>query len=300
MTSETPSVSHARFSAAAGAAAFLICMWGMAFAGADSSGKKTIKSVKPVFSVSVPDSMSIHPAAHPSASAATAKDSAVRKTDTAHHAAGAAPAGSVKDSTHTVPLPETQQTAVRPGPKTAADTITAEAHASVAKSPAKIAVPQKKQKPFKHMFLFRIIIFLGSIVLIAAAIRFVKKQKSAPRFLTTTRLSVMDKEVQLACRYIEKNFADPDLSVKNVCQDLVTGEAFLEALMERELGVTVGDFISHVRINKAKQILAKDPSAGSDAIARETGFANSAVFLAVFKKLTGTPFEMYADQRRKT
>jgi AraC-like DNA-binding protein len=308
MPSDRPSVSsQVRISPVLGAVIVLICLGGIAFAaagGTDGQAKKTTtKAAKPVFSVSGPDSSVTLKVAHPSIHSAQATAPSVRKADTSHHAvAEGVAAAVVKDSApvHPVPLPESQRSVVLPEPKKAVDTILKETPVSVAKAPVKAAVSLKKHIPLKQSLLFRIVVFLGSIVLIAAAVRFMKKQKAAPRFLTTTRLSVMDKEVQRACRYIEKNFADPDLSLENVCRDLVTGEAFLEALMERDLGVTVRDFILHVRINRAKQVLVKDPSAGSEAIARETGFPDSTAFLAAFKKLTGTPFEAFTQKNRKS
>jgi AraC-like DNA-binding protein len=251
------------------ATGLLLCLCAAAVPAAEAAKKKPIHASKPVFSVSIPESAAAKsaprptPVPVPSKAAAPGSDSTVRKADTmVHHAAA------VKDS------------------------------APPATAPAKAAVTVKKHKPLKRIILLRVIVFLASIVVIIAAIRFVKKQKAAPRFLTTTRLSVMDKEVQRACRYIEKNFADPDLSLKKICLDLVTGEAFLEALMQRDLGVTVNDFIMHVRINKAKQILAHDPLAAGDAIAQETGFVSGAEFLSVFKTLTGVAFEAYTQKKR--
>jgi AraC-like DNA-binding protein len=297
MSSESPSVSSRRPFFAAFAATVLICLCGTEVSAVEAAQKKPAKASKPVFSVSVPESAVTLPVAQQSTAAARVPDSAIRKADTVNRS-GASSAAAI-NAALSVPQPGALKPVVRHEPKKAADTLTNAMPVSALKAPAKVAVSLKKHSPLGRSFVFRIIVFLGSIVVIAAAIRYVKKQKSSPRFLTTTRLSVMDKEVQHACRYIEKNFADPGMSVKNVCRDLITGEAFLEALMERDLGVTVNDFISHVRINRAKQLLAKDPSSGSDAIARETGFASGAVFLATFKKLTGTPFDSYTDQRRK-
>jgi AraC-like DNA-binding protein len=273
------------------ATGLLLCLCVAAVPAAEAVKKKPIHASKPVFSVSIPESSAAKPA--PLKGAAPGLDSAVRKTDTmAHHAAA------VRDSAPLTPFSETSKPVVVPGQKKAADTVVKETPTSPAIAPAKAAGTVKKHKPLKRTILLRVIVFLGSIVVIIAAIRFVKKQKAAPRFLTTTRLSVMDKEVQRACRYIEKNFTDPGLSLKKICLDLVTGEAFLEALMQRDLGVSVNDFVMHVRINKAKQILAHDPPAAGDAIAQETGFASGAEFLAVFKKLTGVAFEAYTQKKR--
>jgi AraC-like DNA-binding protein len=79
----------------------------------------------------------------------------------------------------------------------------------------------------------------------------------------------------------------------------VRGEAFLEALMERDLGITVNDFITHVRINRAKMLIEKDTEIPEAEVARQTGFAESSAFSAMFKKITGATFEAYVQAKRK-
>jgi AraC-like DNA-binding protein len=161
------------------------------------------------------------------------------------------------------------------------------------------AIPSKKPTASRRMLFFRIAVFIASIVLIIAAVALVRRRSDTPRFLTTTRLSVMDKEVQKACRYIEKNYSNPALTVKTLCAALVTGEAFLEALMERDLGITVGDFITHVRINRARMLMEKDPSLAKETAAQQTGFADADSFGAAFKKITGSTFEDFSRLRRE-
>jgi AraC-like DNA-binding protein len=276
-----------------------LCVASVASAAGITKKKTATRVSKPVFSVSVADSGATMQVAHQSTNPASVSDSAVRSP------AGGGASAKTKDSTVPVQATPAGNPIARPEPKKGGDTaathtpVTVVKPASASTLPAAAEGPRKKHTPLEHSLLFRILAIFGSIVVIAAAFMFMRKRKAAPRFLTTTRLSVMDREVQRACKYIEKNFADAELSVANVCHNLVTGEAFLEALMERELGVTVNDFISHVRVNRAKQILGKNPSAEIDVLAQETGFASSIAFLATFKKLTGTPFESYADQRRK-
>jgi transcriptional regulator GlxA family with amidase domain len=133
------------------------------------------------------------------------------------------------------------------------------------------------------------------VILVILLIRRIKKASSSPRFLTTTRLSIMDKEVQRACRFMEKNYADPSLNTAVVCKNIVTGEAFLEAIMNKELGISVHDFIEHVRINKAKILLQKDMKLSVAIIAPTIGFTSHDTFLATFKKITGISFEEYTD-----
>ncbi len=159
-----------------------------------------------------------------------------------------------------------------------------------------------KQAGFPDTMPARILILLMSAATSGAFAfvisRVVRKKIGAKRFLTTTRLSVMDKEVQRTCRYIEKNFMDPNLSVKGVCKALVTGEAFVESLMERDLGIGVGSFIAHVRINRARMILDKDPSTSKESVARETGFADVESFCESFQKIAGASFDAYSQLGR--
>jgi AraC-like DNA-binding protein len=284
-------------------AAVLICLcFCAASTHAAVAKSKSAKPAKPVFSVSTRDSevtrTKVSRLGRDSSVRSAAKaDTALRLADTSVLASKAR-----KDSMTAVAVPQ-------PVVKNALDSLPSRPAAIPAvpqQKPAPVGVQNRTQNPRRSFWphghtrtmLVRLLMLLACVALILAAIRFVKKQRATPRFLTTTRLSVMDKEVQRACRYIEKNFANPDLSAEGICSDLVTGVAFLEALMERDLGVTVNDFIVHVRVNRAKQILAKDPAAGCESVSRETGFASEAAFLASFRKLTGASFEAYTQRTR--
>jgi AraC-like DNA-binding protein len=156
---------------------------------------------------------------------------------------------------------------------------------------------QKTGMASKPRIDLRVIIFSLSIMIIGLFVVFAVKKRRRPLFLTTTRLSVMDKEVQKTCRYIEKNFADPGLSVDSICKDLVTGAAFLEALFEKELGLDVEKFIEHVRINRARILIEENHGVSIDFAAKETGFSSSEVFAARFKKSVGTSFSEYCALR---
>jgi len=150
--------------------------------------------------------------------------------------------------------------------------------------------------PHDHGVLRAVILILSTII-IGLVVRLFLKKRRQPLFLTTTRLSVMDKEVQKTCRYIEKNFADPGLCLDSICKELVTGAAFLEALFEKELGLGVSEFIGHVRVNRARILIEKDPSTPLETAVIETGFASAEAFSICFKTITGTSFKDYCALR---
>ncbi|MBN1984405.1 MAG: helix-turn-helix domain-containing protein [Chitinivibrionales bacterium] len=126
-----------------------------------------------------------------------------------------------------------------------------------------------------------------------------KKKEDTKRFLTSTRLSLMDKEVQYACNFIEINYADRGLSPPSICESMVTSTAFLEALFEKELGMGVTEFITQVRINRAKQYIELQPDAVTYSIAAACGFADEETIRSHFKRIAGTTIEEYASQCRQ-
>jgi AraC-like DNA-binding protein len=143
-----------------------------------------------------------------------------------------------------------------------------------------------------------LVILLISAVLIGTLVLFLINRGEKRRFMTTTRLSVMDTEVQLACKHIEKRYQDPTLTIETLCRDLVTGEAFLQAMFERELGIRVEEFIAQVRINQSMHLIRTKPLSTPDEVAAATGFASSEDFLKEFQKIVGATFEHYVNTRK--
>jgi AraC-like DNA-binding protein len=136
------------------------------------------------------------------------------------------------------------------------------------------------------------VLFLVYMILIV-----IRNRSDSYSFVTKTRLSIMDREVQKACMYIEKNFRTGDLSTQSICKELTTGTAFLEALFMQELGIDISAFISNVRINRARILIEKNPDTDMQTAACECGFQNMDVFAAEFKKITGIAFDNYRAGR---
>jgi len=135
------------------------------------------------------------------------------------------------------------------------------------------------------------------IAIVAAALARARRKKDEKRFMTTTRLSLMDGEVQRACLFIEKHFNDASLSPASVCAGIVTGEQFLEALFERELGMGIAAYIEQVRIHRAKEVITWNPAADAQFVASQAGYAQAAAFETSFEKIAGVDFESFRRER---
>ena len=140
---------------------------------------------------------------------------------------------------------------------------------------------------------WHIIAFVAFVTAVALAVNLFVRQKESKRFLTTTRLSIVDKEVRRACNYIEKNYADTGLSVESLCDDLTTGPAFLHALFNRELGMSVEEFIVQVRMNRARIELGDNPELGMDELATRVGCADARALARDFLRVTGISIDEY-------
>lgn len=140
---------------------------------------------------------------------------------------------------------------------------------------------------------FHLVALVSSLGVIGATFAFYFSRRERKRFLTTTRLSIMDKEVQKTCRYIEKHHDDPSMTVESICRDLVTGEAFLQALFEKELGMNVESFIEQVRVNRARMLLTKQPELSAREVGFLTGFGDETAFRETFRRITETDFDEY-------
>lgn len=148
---------------------------------------------------------------------------------------------------------------------------------------------------FFKVHALQLFVLTGSLLALFVTILFIWLRKDNDRFLTTGRLSIMDKEVQRACDFIEENFSNQNLSIEFLCSEMVTGEAFLNALFIGELGITVEHFIEQVRINRVKIFLSKDINFDIEKLVSLTGFASGNVLQDIFLKITGIEFDAYRN-----
>lgn len=91
--------------------------------------------------------------------------------------------------------------------------------------------------------------------------------------------------------YINANFGDPNLSTSMISEKFSLTRTYLSMLFKAQTNQTMADYISRVRLEKAKGML-KESNASIKDIAIQAGFSNSSVFIRTFKKYEGiTPGE---------
>ncbi len=91
--------------------------------------------------------------------------------------------------------------------------------------------------------------------------------------------------------YIEKNYSDPELSFRRLCEALFVSSSYLSKIFKQDTGETFVDHLTKIRIQKAL-ILLTDPAYRMYEIANLTGYKSQHYFSAAFKRVLGvTPTE---------
>jgi two-component system, response regulator YesN len=101
--------------------------------------------------------------------------------------------------------------------------------------------------------------------------------------------------VRKAVRYIDDNYANK-VYRESIARYVAVNPNYLCTLFQKELGITVLQFIDYTRLRKAAELLLKDKDMPMKAISEEVGFVNSNVFFRVFKKRIGITPRQFKDQ----
>ncbi len=91
--------------------------------------------------------------------------------------------------------------------------------------------------------------------------------------------------------YIASHYTNPDLSVGEIADHMNFTATYMNVLFKQEMRVTLKQYLSNYRLEKAKIMLDNDFNKVTD-IAEKCGYANANYFAKVFKEMTNmTPLE---------
>lgn len=91
--------------------------------------------------------------------------------------------------------------------------------------------------------------------------------------------------------YIERHYSEESLSMAEIAEQLHLSPSYLNVLFKQETKVTLKQYLSNYRLEKAKHMLEQDYDKITE-IAEKCGYANSNYFAKVFKEaMNMTPME---------
>jgi len=92
--------------------------------------------------------------------------------------------------------------------------------------------------------------------------------------------------VSLAQKYIETNYYNESLSLRDVAEYVGISPTYLSRLLKQEVGISFIDFLTNVRIKKALQLM-EDQNLKIYEIAEKVGYSTQHYFSTAFKKVVG-------------
>ncbi|WP_379155819.1 response regulator [Paenibacillus sp. sgz5001063] len=99
------------------------------------------------------------------------------------------------------------------------------------------------------------------------------------------------RKMQMIIRYIHANFHTSGFTIKAIADHVQFSETYLCAYFKKQQGQTIKEYITEVRINKAKEMLG-DMSMKLFEITVQLGFTDAGYFTTFFKRYVGcTPSE---------
>lgn len=105
------------------------------------------------------------------------------------------------------------------------------------------------------------------------------------------------KLVQCACDYIHKNFNNPDISLNTVASAVSLSPTHFSTIFSQEMGVTFIEYLTDVRIEKAKELLVSTDEKLVN-IAFAVGYNEPNYLSYLFKKREGITPKEFRSQRR--
>ncbi len=96
---------------------------------------------------------------------------------------------------------------------------------------------------------------------------------------------------------IEANIANEAYVMEQLAADVAMSRSKLYDKMRAMLGISPADFIRNVRLKRAAQILARNPSVAISEVARSVGLVTSRNFSAQFKKMFGVLPSEYRTEK---
>ncbi|MNZ64894.1 HTH-type transcriptional regulator YesS [compost metagenome] len=110
-------------------------------------------------------------------------------------------------------------------------------------------------------------------------------------FLSAQRTHVSHTQLEDALHYIHQHYSSPELSLHQVCQHVFLSLSYFSSLFKQHTGDTFVEYLTRLRLEKAKQLLVSTQLKAYD-IAERVGYGDPQYFSVIFKRNVGmTPKE---------
>ncbi|MDF2683953.1 MAG: two-component system response regulator, partial [Brevibacillus sp.] len=103
--------------------------------------------------------------------------------------------------------------------------------------------------------------------------------------------------IELAIRYMEGRYTDPDLRLEDVARHVDRSPAYFSSLLSKKQGISFRQLLNQLRMKEAQRLLL-ETSLSVQEVAMRTGFVNPNYFSKIFKEKTGTTPRLLRNQKK--
>ena len=97
----------------------------------------------------------------------------------------------------------------------------------------------------------------------------------------------VSKLVHMAKEYIQQNFTSSDLSLKKIAAAVFAAPAYVSSLFKKEMGLSVTEYITVCRMQRAAELLHSRPESSLTDISEQVGYTDPYYFSRCFKRYYG-------------
>ncbi|GJM77725.1 hypothetical protein HMSSN139_02210 [Paenibacillus sp. HMSSN-139] len=143
-------------------------------------------------------------------------------------------------------------------------------------------------EPVKRAALYQSVYDCQTLQEIESAVR-----RAATHYLELRMERSTDKNAKLVhqvCQIIDKTYHEP-ITIQSLSGQVYLSPNYLRSIFRDKTGMTIHDYLTRIRLEKAKEMLA-DPSLKVQDIAQKIGYESTSYFISLFLKNQGvTPNE---------
>lgn len=112
-----------------------------------------------------------------------------------------------------------------------------------------------------------------------------------------TKIKMQDATIKKVMSFVIDNISDPDMKIDDIAQAMGMSRSVLYGKIKNAVGMTPIDFVRHIRIMKATEML-KETDDTLSSIAFAVGFSDPKYFSKVFKKEMGAIPSEYREKNK--
>ena len=103
--------------------------------------------------------------------------------------------------------------------------------------------------------------------------------------------------VEKARSYIEAHYEEADLSLEEISARIFVNPSYLSKVFKREMKYTIIEYLTHLRLKKAKEMMDDCPDMQISFVAKKVGYLDPFYFSKLFKKNFGISPSKYVEKK---